>query len=236
MDEHEQLIPLYERVRRAILADIESGVLGEGGFLPAEPELCAAHGVSRITLRRAISELCAEGHLVRQQGRGTLVALRKVRQTLVTLSGFTETMSGLGRRSGHRILSFGIEDNAAVAGGRLAATRLARFERVLEVDGRPMTLETLWFDAERLEGVIQPVRDGGSFFTTLRERMHIQPAGAERQFDVGFATREEAQILAIPSSQPVYRIEKIVFEAGDRPISFSRLVTPCHLVTFTMRS
>ncbi|WP_407810532.1 hypothetical protein, partial [Staphylococcus aureus] len=55
-----------------------------------------------------------------------------------------------------------------------------------------MTLETLWFDAERLEGVIQPVRDGGSFFTTLRERMHIQPAGAERQFDVGFATREEA--------------------------------------------
>lgn len=236
MDEHEQLIPLYERVRRAILADIESGLLGEGQFLPAEPDLCAAHGVSRITLRRAISELCADGHLIRQQGRGTLVAPHKVRQTLVTLSGFTETMTGLGRRSSHRILSFSIETENGPAGDRFTGARLARFERVLEVDSRPMTLETLWFDAERLESVIQPVRDGGSFFSTLREQLGIQPAGAERQFDVGFATREEGQILAITSSQPVYRIEKTVFDADERPVSFSRLVTPCHLVTFTMRS
>lgn len=236
MDEHDRLIPLYEQVRRAILADIESGALAEGSFLPAEPELCAAHNVSRITLRRAITELCDEGRLIRQQGRGTLVAPGKVRQTLVTLSGFTETMSGLGKTGGHRVLSSSMEADAAETGGRLPGPSLVRFERVLEVDGRPMTLETLWFDATRLAEVIPAVADGGSFFTTLRTIKGIHPTGAERQFDVGFASREERDILGVSASQPVYRIEKTVFGAGDEPISFSRLITPCHLVTFTMKS
>lgn len=236
MDGHDHLTPLYEQVRRAILADIESGVLAEGSFLPAEPELCAAHGVSRITLRRAISELCAEGRLVRQQGRGTLVSPRKMRQALVTLSGFTETMSGLGRTSSHRVLSCHLNADPAEIGHRLSGPSLVRFERVLELDTLPMTLETLWFDAARFPNVTPSVSAGGSFFSALREQEGVHPTGAERQFDVGFATREERDILAVTSSQPVYRIEKTVFGQNDAPISFSRLVTPCHLVTFTMRS
>lgn len=236
MDRNDQLIPLYEQVRRAILADIESGTLAEGSFLPAEPDLCAAHGVSRITLRRAISELCDEGRLVRQQGRGTLVSPRKVRQTLVALSGFSETMSGLGRTSGHRVLSCQPDADMAEIAGRLPGHRLVRFERVLEVDRSPLTLETLWFDADRFPNVVDPVRNGGSFFSALREKEKIQPVGAERQLEVGFASREERDHLAITSSQPVYRIEKTVFGKNNVPISFSRLVTPCNLVTFTMRS
>jgi DNA-binding GntR family transcriptional regulator len=236
MDQHDQLIPLYEQVRRAILADIESGALAEGSFLPAEPELCAVHGVSRITLRRAISDLCEEGRLIRQQGRGTLVSPSKVRQTLVTLRGFTETMSGLGRASGHRILSCRTDADPAEIGNRLPAGSLIRFERVLERDGRPMTLETLWFSAARFPSVVEPVKSGGSFFSSLREKEGVEPAGAERQFDVGFPTSKERDVLTITSSQPVYRIEKTVFGENDIPISLSKLVTPCHLVTFTMRS
>ena len=57
-------------------AAIEGGVLAEGAFLPSEAELCAQFGVSRITLRRAVSDLCAAGLLLRQQGRGTVVTRR----------------------------------------------------------------------------------------------------------------------------------------------------------------
>ncbi|OEC94321.1 hypothetical protein A9Z06_33610 [Rhizobium sp. YK2] len=63
MDEQANLLPLYEQVRRSILAGIETGQFVEGSFLPLEPELMARYGVSRITLRRAISELCADGRL-----------------------------------------------------------------------------------------------------------------------------------------------------------------------------
>lgn len=236
MEDHDRLTPLYEQVRRAILAEIETGSLPVGSFLPPEPELCAAYNVSRITLRRAISELCAAGRLVRQQGRGTLVLPEKVRQTLVSLSGFSETMDGIGRRATHRVL--GREDGAhdPAIRDRLAASSLVRFDRLIEVDGHPMTLEALWFDAARFPQVVAAVATGGSFFAALRDLAGLAPAGAERQIDVSFATSDERAVLNVTSSQPVYRIEKLVFDTAGAALAFSKLVTPCHLVTFTVRN
>lgn len=44
-----------------------------GTQIPTEPELCARYGVSRVTLREAVSALAQEGVLYRHQGRGTFV-------------------------------------------------------------------------------------------------------------------------------------------------------------------
>lgn len=236
MDDNDRSAPLYEQVRRAILAEIDGGIRPEGSFLPAEPELCAAYGVSRVTLRRAISELCAEGRLIRQQGRGTLVAPRKLPQTLVSLSGFSEIMDGLGRSARHRVLARDDRPDAPDLAARLQAASLIRFDRLLEAEGRPMTLEALWFDADRFAAVIESVAQGGSFYAALREHAGIRPAAAERRIDVGFPTRDECRLLGTTQAQPVYRIEKTVFGPDNAPLACSRLVTPCHLVTFTLRS
>jgi GntR family transcriptional regulator, frlABCD operon transcriptional regulator len=236
MEDQAHLLPLYEQVRHSILAGIESGQFAEGSFLPAEPELMSLYGVSRITLRRAIGDLCADGRLQRQQGRGTVVMPSKVRQTLVSLSGFSETMDGLGRKAGHRVLSRKDDADAPAIRDRLQADALIRFDRLLEDDGRPMTLETLWFDAARFPKVVEPVAAGGSFFAALRDKAGIVPSHAERQIDVCFPSAEERGILAITSTQPVYRIEKIVTDAQGRPLALSQLVTPSHLVTYTIKT
>ena len=236
MKEQENLLPLYERVRRSLLAGIESGQFAEGSFLPAEPELMSLFGVSRITLRRAIGELCADGRLQRQQGRGTVILPGKVRQTLVSLSGFSETMDGLGRKAGHRILARDDNPDAPTIRDRLQAGTLIRIDRLLEDNGRPMTLETLWFDPVRFPEVVAPVAAGGSFFAALRDRAGIVPVHAERQIDVGFPSISERGILAVTAAQPVYRIEKIVTDAEGRPLALSQLVTPSHLVTYTIKT
>lgn len=236
MEDETHLLPLYEKVRHSILAGIESGQFAEGSFLPAEPELMSLYGVSRITLRRAIGDLCADGRLQRQQGRGTVVLPGKVRQTLVSLSGFSETMDGLGRKASHRILSREDDADAPAIRHRLKADALIRFDRLLEDDGRPMTLETLWFDAARFPKVVEPVAAGESFFAALRDQAGIVPSHAERQIDVGFPTAGERGILGITSAQPVYRIEKIVTDAQGCPLALSQLVTPSHLVTYTIKT
>lgn len=232
----DKALPRYEQVRRAILAGIEAGELPPGSFLPPEPELMAAHGVSRITLRRAIGDLCAEGLLQRQQGRGTLVLPRKMRQTLVSLSGFSETLDGLGRKAGHRVLARDDAPDAPAVRDRLGAVALIRFDRLLEDDGRPMTLESLWFDAARFPQVVAAVAAGGSFFAALRDLAGVVPAQAERQIDVGFAAGPERAVLGVTAAQPVYRIEKIVTGADGQPLALSRLVTPSHLVTYTIKT
>jgi GntR family frlABCD operon transcriptional regulator len=236
MDNQAYLLPLYEQVRRSILAGIETGQFVVDSFLPAEPELMSLYGVSRITLRRAIGELCADGRLQRQQGRGTIIMPAKVRQTLVSLSGFSETMDGLGRKAGHRILARDDNPDAPAIHERLQAGALIRFDRLLEDDGRPMTLETLWFDRLRFPEVIEQVAAGGSFFAALREKAGIEPAHAERQIDVGLASIDERSILSVNAAQPVYRIEKMVTDADGCPLALSQLVTPSHLVSYTIKT
>jgi GntR family transcriptional regulator, frlABCD operon transcriptional regulator len=235
--EFDKLRPLYEQVKERLVAALESGLYKEGEFLPPEPELCERFGVSRITLRRAVAELCEAGLLVRQQGRGTIVAPRKVRQALVSLSGSSEALEGLGKPVEHRILDRqdGIaEADVGIALGYGTLTPLARFTRLILADGRPMTIETLYLHAERFAGVFDAVAGGGSFFQALREAYGIEPVAAERFIDVGFPTPEERRQLGIGSSQPVYRMEKTVFGPDGGAISWSRLVTPTHLVTYSI--
>lgn len=229
------LIPLYEQVRRKILSEIGAGRLAEGSFLPPELDLCQAYGVSRITLRRAVGDLCAEGVLIRQQGRGTLVAPRKMQQ-VISLSGFADVVSGQGHKAGHRIIERDDAPDAPDVAARLGATHLMRFVRLLEMDDRPMTLETLFWDAGRFARVIDPVAAGESFFASLRSAYGIEPAGAERLIDVGFARAPEARALGVSTTEPVYRIEKLVTDAGGAPLALSRTVTPCQLVTLTVKN
>jgi len=64
--------PLYETLADDLRADIH-GRRQDDLRLPTEEELCDAHGVSRITVRKALDILTAEGMIERAPGRGTFV-------------------------------------------------------------------------------------------------------------------------------------------------------------------
>lgn len=65
---------LWRQVADDLTKDIESGELALGWKLPTELELAEIYGVSRITIRRAVGELAANGKLNVVHGRGTFVA------------------------------------------------------------------------------------------------------------------------------------------------------------------
>lgn len=64
-------------VWRQIVSDIEamvaSGELGSGHRLPPEDELAGLYGVSRGTIRRALTQLVEDGLVTRVHGRGTFI-------------------------------------------------------------------------------------------------------------------------------------------------------------------
>lgn len=63
----------WQTIRDRLASDIASGKLEPGARLPTEPELCAAFGAGRHSVRRAVSALAVEGKLRVEQGRGTFV-------------------------------------------------------------------------------------------------------------------------------------------------------------------
>jgi GntR family histidine utilization transcriptional repressor len=66
--------PLYLRVKRHILANIDSGKWAPSQRVPSENELVKSFGVSRMTANRALRELSDAGVLVRVAGVGSFVA------------------------------------------------------------------------------------------------------------------------------------------------------------------
>lgn len=65
--------PLYRQLQAELRARIVGGDYPIGTAIPPELQLCERHGVSRITVVRAINELVREGFLVRRRGLGTFV-------------------------------------------------------------------------------------------------------------------------------------------------------------------
>ena len=65
---------LYEKILQDLKDRIRDGKLLPGDRLPTEMELAQKFGVSRITSKRALEELRADGIIYRVRGRGSFVA------------------------------------------------------------------------------------------------------------------------------------------------------------------
>ncbi|GAC1351000.1 MAG: hypothetical protein NVSMB27_38930 [Ktedonobacteraceae bacterium] len=88
-------------MRERILA----GEWKAGDLIPSERELSEKYGISRMTVRQAITDLVNDGLFYREQGKGTFVSQRKITQQLIHLTGFTEDIRARGQRPDTKILS-----------------------------------------------------------------------------------------------------------------------------------
>ncbi|HED0876556.1 TPA: GntR family transcriptional regulator, partial [Campylobacter jejuni] len=64
---------LYKNLYEQIKQDILNGIYKTGEQIPSELDLASAYGVSRITSKKALEMLAAEGIVERHVGRGTFV-------------------------------------------------------------------------------------------------------------------------------------------------------------------
>ncbi len=94
--------PLYQQIYDEIKDAIEKGVYAPKERIPSELELAEQYEVSRITVRRAVEELCSDGYLVQQQGRGTFVSTPHINRQFhaSTLQTFTALCADNGMKGG----------------------------------------------------------------------------------------------------------------------------------------
>jgi len=71
--DHSSYEPSYAQLARILQEQIAAGGLRPGDRLSSESQLCEHHGVSRMTVRRAINILVEQGLVITKQGQGTFI-------------------------------------------------------------------------------------------------------------------------------------------------------------------
>ena len=100
----EQVFALYEKIKKSVVEDIESGNLKPDDRVPSETQLAGSFNASRMTANRALKELTEEGRIVRIQGVGSFVARPKPDAALLEIKSIANEISDWGGVHSSQIL------------------------------------------------------------------------------------------------------------------------------------
>lgn len=215
--------PLYLQLQRRIADAMARGVLPPGASLPAERDIAAMTGLSRVTVRKAIEALVAQGALQQRRGSGTYVApkVERLEQALSLLTSFTEDMARRGKSVESVWIGRSVQaptPEEVMALGLGAGDRVARLERVRRSDGVPLAIERASLPTTILP---DPEAVGPSLYACL-ERQGLRPVRAVQRISAANLGARDAELLGVTPGAAGLRIERIGYLASGRVVEFTR--------------
>jgi GntR family transcriptional regulator len=214
----------HDAIRSHLLELI--GDLPDGQPIPAERQLALELGVARMTLRRAVDGLVAEGRLVRVHRKGTFVARRKLSYPH-ELTSFSADMSGKGMRPSSRTLEF----ERIAAGPRLARRlqvspdeEVIRAVRLRLADEVPMAIERLHVPRALVPDLTGTDLERNSFYDLLSRRYGITLQSAQRVIEATVTSADEAEILTVPLHSAAFFFERTSRDTEGRIVEYVRSV------------
>lgn len=216
-------LPLHYQLHLDLLRKIQAGELKPDQKLEPEDLLAQRYGVSRITVRRALSDLARAGYVRREQGRGTFVNPPRLAQGPRELTSFTEEMRRHGRVASSQVLFQGVVGADAELAERLkvpAGTEVFRLERLRLADGEPMGLQKAHIPLYLAPGIVSECFEARSLYETLRDHYGLRPARATECHYAVSADTELASLLNVPAGAPLLAAERVTFLADGRILEF----------------
>jgi GntR family transcriptional regulator len=219
-------ITVHAQIEDWLAGEITVGRLVPGDRLPAEQDLAAWFGVSRMTLRHALGELARRGLVTKAVGRrgGTFVAAAKLEQDLTTLAGFSEQLRRGGMVAGARVLSATARPagSAAAAALRIAdADQVFGVRRLRFADGKPIAVEHSRFPAALFPGLLDERLDG-SLYELLEVKYGQRPHRARESLEPVTAGAREAEALGVAQGAPLMLVERTAYSRSGQPLEFAQ--------------
>lgn len=213
------VIPMYEQVINVIKDEIQRGVFKPQSKIPTEPELSERFGVSRITIRRAIEELCKQGIVEKKQGKGTFVTASKfVRNMDQAPMSFTEVCRANGTKAAAKIIEAGIvtpEDPYVINTlGLKPGENAVRIFRLRYAGDEPLVLEDNYFPME-YSYLLGIDLENDSLYRYLREEKHIELQRSNTRVRIIKADAKLAKILGVPKNSPQLEMSGYVTNFAD---------------------
>lgn len=233
-------VPLYLEIASRILDEHDGSLSPTGKQLPSEADLSSGYGVSRSTVREALSYLSSRNRVRKIHGIGTflLPAPERILDGIETLGAYVETIARSGRNPGDIVLS--AEWSAVPAD--LAETRYQHTVNVGEglLEHRAIKITSLRTanDIEIIychDYILPPFASRTNPDEVMRQRTAGQSlldiveekVGADLQFSQLYAravvARDQvAGALNVPVGSPILELRGVTYADVNEPAYFSR--------------
>ncbi len=227
--------PSYSQLVRILQGQIASGELRPGDRLPSESQLCKYHGVSPMTVRRAINILSEQDMVTTEQGRGTFVKSLQFWAATFHLDALQQLfMDEQGAKV--RIL----EARTRPADERIARTmaieagqRTLFIRRLISLHDKPV----LYHREYLLYDPTLPLVESELEVTSLRGLFEGKGNSSLKHGTLSIEATvldpEEANLLQGNAETAAFRLEHLFYDFEDRPVSWGWFICPGDRLKFT---
>lgn len=198
---------LYEKLRKLI----EDGTYRKGDLLPSENELCAAHHLTRPTVRKALDMLVSDGFILRHQGKGSIVQGQPKGIGILSLSG---TTSAIGQDIlktriivKPKIISweqaFGFELSE-----REKSMGCIYMERLRLINDQPVFYDITMIPNLNLPRFTSRTFENKSLFEILRKHYQLEVKGGEQKIQAITADDRIVEHFGVNRGHPILRVDR----------------------------
>lgn len=213
-------VALYVQIRETLRQQIKNGQLEAGQKLPAEDELAAQFGVSRMTVRQGISDLIDEGVLYRRRGVGTFVAQFHVERDHNRLTNFLETAQAAGFAAEVRLLSREVVPARMTVAKALALQEsepVIRIQTLRLANGVPITVYDEYVPYRLYPQLLQEDLRSRPAWQILENHGYTIKRAVQR-VEARLADADIANLLEIEENAPILYKHRVIMSEDGAPV------------------
>lgn len=217
-------IPFHQQLYRYIKGCIEDGTYRENEVIPSEKEMQEQYDISRITVRRAISDLEHDGYLRKRRGLGTIVEHIKTEKPLSAFTSFSGDAKVKGDKPGSIILACKTIEASMKVSERLQiepGESVTFLKRLRLLNGKIIALNETYITMRLGIDIGIDDFDATTSLYEFLEENGISLGSADETLEVKIATSELKKDLFLEEIQPIVYKERITYDTDNKPVEFS---------------
>lgn len=211
--------PLWAQLESDLRRRLETGEFDDR--FPTDHELMEGYGVSRHTVRHAVSKLDADGIVTRRRGVGSAVDRTRFEQSLGSLYSLFQLVETTGATQRSEVLALERTTDVEAAGhlGVDVDTPLIHLARIRLANDEPLALDRLWMPAELAEPLLDVDFSRTAVYDELDRATGVRPTSGWERISPLVPTDADRARLGLPDHVAVFCLRRLGVASG-RPVEW----------------
>lgn len=215
---------LYIQLARILINEIVQGNWKLHERIPSEDELCKVYQISKTTVRQAISNLVADGYLMKIQGKGTFVTGDQ------PTVGFTMKTRPAEEQFGKEVYAKKtiaakreMEPTPEVKAYLKTEDKVLYLSTQSSVDGKTVYFQESFIPMQILPDIENHEVTERSLYSILQDRGRKKIFKVVQTIEIGRVSGETARDLDLAEGMPVLVVHRLFVSSDNTPIAYSKI-------------